>query len=95
MATKKNEAIITEAQMAKDVKTTGEILAAQPKVKVMIAPDPMNPMWRGCINGYDFKFPRGEMIEVPQDLATLIEQSAAMAYEQKKLEDKLVSGMAL
>lgn len=95
MATKKNEAIITEAQMAKAEKTTGEILAAQPKVKIMIAPDPENPMWRGCINGYDYAFPRGEMIDVPQDLAKLIEQSAAMAYERKKLEEKLVKGVEL
>lgn len=102
MATKKtnttksdSKRLITEAEMAEAERNTGKLLAGQPKVKIMIAPDEKDPVWRGSINGYRFAFPKGQMIEVPRDLAIFIEQRATMAYEQKQLEEQLKAGMEL
>lgn len=92
-STKRQE--ITEAWLAEAERNISKQLKDQPKVKVMIAPDKSDPVWHGWLNGVHYSFPKGELIEVPQSLAEIIEQSAAMAYEQKKLEDQLIKGIEL
>lgn len=94
MAAKK-ETYITEAEMAQSEKTTGEILAAQPKVSVMITPDKKNPMFHCTINGYSYKFPRGEVVEVPKDVAELISNLHQSMVTLKEQEDRLVKGFTI
>lgn len=91
----KNTELVTEAQFREAECNISRQLKDQPKIKVMIAPDEKDPVWRGWLNGYPYSFPKGELIEVPEALAAIIEQSTKMAYEQKKLEDQLVKGMEL
>lgn len=54
---------------------TGQILAKQPKVQIIISKD-HGPYWHGGINGYMFKIPTGVIQTVPRDIATLIKQNA-------------------
>ena len=95
---KKTEApvAVSESALKQIEMTTKEKIAAAPKVMVFIAPDEKDPMWRGCINGVDYKFPKGEMIEVPEPLAKLIENSTRMqrikAQHEKALEDHINLG---
>jgi len=96
MATKNKEPVASENSIREIENSTRAKIAAAPKVLVFIAPDPQDPMWRGCINGVDYKFPRGEMIEVPEPLAKLIENSTKMqrikAQHEKALEDHINLG---
>jgi len=98
MATnKKTETpVVSESTLKQIEMTTKEKIAAEPKVTVFIAPDEKDPMWRGCINGVDYKFPKGEMIDVPESLAKLIENSTRMqrikAQHEKALEDHINLG---
>ena len=95
MATKKKAPakVVTDATIDQEARAIGEVLKAQEKVALMIAPDEKEPTWRGCINGYDFAFPKGQLIEVPKSVAMLIEQSAHVAYQKQQLEEKLVKGL--
>ena len=96
MATKKKEPVVSESNFREIENNTRSQIAAAPKVMVFIAPDEKDPMWRGCINGVDYKFPKGEMIEVPEPLAKLIENSTRMqrikAQHEKALEDHINLG---
>ena len=96
MATKKKEPVVSESNFREIENNTRSQIAAAPKVMVFIAPDEKDPMWRGCINGVDYKFPKGEMIEVPEPLAKLIENSTRMqrikAMHEKALEDHINLG---
>ena len=96
MASKKKEPVVSESSFREIENNTRARIAAAPKVVVFIAPDPQTPMWRGTINGVDYKFPRGEMIEVPEPLAKLIENSTRMqrikAQHEKALEDHINLG---
>lgn len=94
MASKKN-ATISEAEMRKIELTTKEKLDAQPKVTVYIAPDEHDPMWRGCVNGVDYKFPRGQLIDVPETLADIIRSSTRMQEIKKAHEQVMVDTMDL
>lgn len=90
-----NRQEITEAWLEEAERNISKQLKDQPKVKVMIAPDKNDPVWHGWLNGVHYCFPKGELIEVPEALAEIINQSATMAYEQKKLEDQLIKGIEL
>jgi len=96
MASKKKEPVVSENTIREIENNTRSKIAAAPKVLVFIAPDQDDTMWRGCINGVDYKFPRGEMIEVPEPLAKLIENSTKMqrikAQHEKALEDHINLG---
>ena len=95
MASKKNP-VASESSLVDIERNTKKAIADAPKVTVFIAPDEKDPMWRGCINGVDYKFPKGEMIEVPEPLAKLIENSTRMqrikAQHEKALEDHINLG---
>lgn len=90
MATKKTQAPISESEMRRQELDCKRIIAEAPKVTVIIAPDEKDPMWRGCINGVDYKFPKGEIIEVPEPVADLIRNSTKMQELKKKTEKMLV-----
>ena len=90
MATKKKTEVISETEMRQAELNTKKIIAGMPKVWVIIAPDEKDPMWRGCINGVDYKFPKGEMIEVPEPVADLIRHSSRMQELKKQHEEALV-----
>lgn len=91
MATKKK--VVSDATIDQEAKEIGARLKAQKKVALMIAPDEKEPTWRGCINGYDFAFPKGQLIEVPESVALLIEQSARVAYQKTQMEKQMVKGL--
>ena len=75
--------------------STKEQIARSPKVWVIIAPDEKDPMWRGTINGVDYKFPKGQMIEVPEQIADLIRNSARMQEIKAMHEQQLVDHINL
>lgn len=68
-------------------------LMAQPKVTVFIAPDAEDPMFRCNINGVALKFPKGQMIDVPESVALLIRNSTTCAWEKAQAEAKAASMM--
>ncbi len=90
MASKKNP-VASESSLVDIERNTKKAIADAPKVTVFIAPDEQDPMWRGCINGVDYKFPKGELIEVPEPLAFLIENSTRMQRIKAK-EEKMLEG---
>lgn len=53
----------------------GSALAAQPRVKMLIRDNGTGAPWEGGINGYFFRIPRGTMVELPEAIARLIQQS--------------------
>lgn len=59
----------------------GKRLAAEPKVRLVIAPvdDGQNAPWEGGFNGYFFRIPRGVRVQVPESLARLIQENARAA----------------
>ena len=90
MAAKKKPEV-SETSMREMELTTKERIAQEPRVTVFIAPDEKDPMWRGCINGVDYMFPKGQIIEVPESLADLIRNSTRM-QELKSQQEKALAG---
>lgn len=95
MASKK-EPVVSDSTFRDMELSTKERIAREPKVMVIIAPDENDPMWRGTINGVDYKFPKGEMVEVPKPIAELISNSTRMqeikAQHEKMLTDHMNLG---
>ena len=54
----KNTELVTEAQFREAERNISRQLKDQPKIKVMIAPDEKDPVWRGWLNGYPYSFPK-------------------------------------
>ena len=75
-------AYLTEKDIDKLTSETGQILAAQPKVSIMVHNG--REYWEGGINGHMFRIKTGELVEVPQDLAVLIKQNAKVMEQSKK-----------
>lgn len=86
-------AYITAAEIDNLASETGKTLAAQKKVQIMIAPGG-DPTFRCTINGYKFEFPKGEMVEVPEDVATFIASRAQASIAAKKARENLQKGQA-
>ena len=86
-------AYITAAEIDKLASETGKALAEQKKVQIMIAPGG-DPTFRCTINGYKFEFPKGEMVEVPEDVATFIASRAQASIAAKKVRENLQKGQA-
>jgi len=95
MATKKKEPVVSESSFKDIEMNTKKAIERAEKVTVFIAPDERDPMWRGCINGVDYKFPKGELIEVPAPLAEVIRSSARMQEIKSKREKELVDHINL
>lgn len=76
-------AYITDKDIDKLTSETGKALAAQPKVTVMIDRS-IGDYWEGGINGHMFRIKTGEMVEIPEDLATLIKQNAKVMEQSRK-----------
>ena len=76
-------AYITDKDIDKLTSETGKALAAQPKVTIMIDRS-IGEYWEGGINGHMFRIKTGEMVEVPQDLATLIKQNTVVMEQGRK-----------
>ena len=87
--------LITDAEVDRASRDTGHRLAAQERVSIMIAADDGDPVWRGSINGYDYSFPKGQLVEVPHDVARLIENSAQVTYQRQLQEQKLKGNLNL
>lgn len=77
---------ITAAEIDNIATETGKKLAAQKKVQIMIAPGG-DPTFRCTINGYRFEFPKGEMVEVPEDVAAFIASRAQASIAAKKMRE--------
>lgn len=97
MATTKKTAepktFVNDNALDRESMSIGEILNSEPKVTVMMAPDPKDPMFRCTINGYTMQFPKGELIEVPESVATLIRQSKIASAQKSAQEAALIKGM--
>lgn len=76
-------AYITDKDIDKLTSETGKALAAQPKVTVMIDRS-IGDYWEGGINGHMFRIKTGEMVEIPEDLATLIKQNTKVMEQGRK-----------
>lgn len=76
---KTNKAVLTEGQMDVITKTTGEMLAEQPKVKIRLyqakPPEKPLPDETVCVNGYIYQIKRGEYVEVPETVAKILEEA--------------------
>ena len=72
---------MTEAQIDTISTETGKALAKEDKVTITIQQESGESHWEGGINGHFFRIRTGEPVEVPQSLATLIAQSAAVKVE--------------
>ena len=74
----------TEADFAKAIdqitNETQKALAAQPKVKIYVHSETGAP-WEGCINGHSMLIKTNEFVEVPEDVATLIENNTKVLRE--------------
>lgn len=70
---------------------TGKKLRGQKKVRVTIVSARDDDVWEGGINGHFFRFPCNVSIDIPEDLAKIIEQSRKVIREKEKLEKKLSS----
>ena len=86
---------VTETELKQMELTTGELIAKAPKVTVMIALDSGDPMWRGCINGYNYQFPKGQLVEVPEPVAEVIKNSARMQIIKSAHEQAMVNHVDL
>ncbi len=96
MSTKKNkQPVVSDATLKQMELSTKERIAQEPKVMVIIAPDEKDPMWRGAINGVDYKFPKGEMVYVPEPVAEIIRNSARMQEIKAAREKQLVEHLDL
>lgn len=92
----KQEKVVSESTLKKLEMSTKERIAQAPKVMVIIAPDAEDPMWRCTINGVKYKFPKGQIIEVPEPIAAVIRNSTRMqeikAAHEKALVDHINLG---
>lgn len=76
-------AYITDKDIDKLTSETGKALAAQPKVSIMLERC-AEGFKEYCLNGHVFRIKTGEMVEVPQDLATLIKQNTVVMEQSRK-----------
>ena len=87
---------LSDSQLDKLSLSTGEKLKKQKKVTICIMPDKNdgeNAKYVCWINGYRYIYPKGEYIEVPEDVATMIAQNARVLKQAKKLEAKFEKGV--
>ncbi len=62
-------------------KETGAELAKSPKVRIRLPVDKLNKedvVVPVCINGYTYQIKRGEWVEVPQEVARILEEAGYM-----------------
>ncbi|MDD2954948.1 MAG: hypothetical protein PHD67_01390 [Oscillospiraceae bacterium] len=60
----------------------GEIYAKEPKVKVKLAADPLNPedgVVPVCLNGYNYFVKRGTTVELPKTVAEILAGAGYLA----------------
>lgn len=81
MAEKKT-ATITDSEIDALAVDAGSVLASQPKVKIRIPVDRLNPKDLApvpvCVNGYTYFIKRGETVSVPETVAQILEESGYM-----------------
>lgn len=68
---------LTDAEMDSAAKLTGNALSEEAKVKIKIPKDPLNKDNTAVpvgINGYFYNIKRGETVEVPESVASLLER---------------------
>ena len=84
MPQKKNTPAMTEAQMDAVTRSTGEELAAQPRIKVKLYQVPEGSTDRPLpdevvsINGYTYQIKRGEEVEVPESVHAVLQQAGRL-----------------
>ena len=93
----KKQQYITDSEIDRVATDTRKKLAAQPKVQIFIVPkDESDKEWSGVMNGHNFRFPKGEPVSVPEDLAKMIELNnkviRQVAQLEKSFENKDLSG---
>jgi len=67
---------ITDKEIDRLQGDMGRLLAAQPKVTMLIKDTAGDGApWEGGINGYFFRIPRGVQVELPRSIAELIRLS--------------------
>lgn len=69
---------LTAKEIDKMAQQFGEQLSKQPKVKVIIPIDPLNPKDDSvpvCINGYTYQIKRNTPVDVPETVAQILQES--------------------
>lgn len=69
---------LTDKEIDKIAEQFGAEMAKQPKVKIIIPKDSLNPKNDAipvCINGYTYLIKRGVAVEVPETVAQILEES--------------------
>ncbi len=74
---------ITEAEIDGIASETGKALAKEPKVRIVITAENGEAYWEGGVNGHFFRIKTNESVQVPQSLAALIAQSAAVRVQSE------------
>ena len=67
---------ISETQIDQMTSEIGAKLRLEPKVRILLSEDGKGEYWEGGIGGHFFRIRKGQTVEVPASLATLMEQSA-------------------
>jgi len=86
MATRKP---VTEEEMKAAVTNVRTVLRKQKKVQIVIPSDPDRPgeeFYKGFINGCPFAYPRNELVEVPESIASLINDNLKSIKLVKSIE---------
>ncbi len=76
--TKKKAEQLTDEAMDKMAQAAGDEINAQPKVKIKIPKDPLNPKDDTVpvgVNGYYWVIKRGETVEVPEVVADILTEA--------------------
>jgi hypothetical protein len=79
---KEREKVVTpnysDAELDAQAKRMGEMFKGMGKTKIRIPKNPLNKedmVVPVCINGYIFQIKRGESVEVPEEVARILEES--------------------
>lgn len=72
MENKKNPAIQSEAEQQAQEQKTRETIDAQEQVELLIFPDGNPAPLKVTINGVDYRYPKGQKVQVPAAVAEVI-----------------------
>lgn len=78
MASNKKTEHYTDKDMDQMAQESGDDINQQPKVKIRIPKDQLNPgddIVPVCINGYTWRIKRGEAVEVPEVVAFVLTEA--------------------
>lgn len=72
VANQKNPKILSEAEQQEQERMTKETIDAQEQVELLIFPDGNPAPLKVTINGVDYRYPKGQKVQVPAAVAEVI-----------------------